>query len=321
MTTARSRWASRPARAAARGARAVPGGASSRLGHVYDALGAFGRAADLRRQHVEPADLVSGRPGTNALILSQAWRARPLSWLGACAEGRRSGEEARRLATREGRGRSPILAHGGLGLLCLAHGDLEDAIRRFDQGLALGRASALRIWLPTIAAGLGAASALQGRLAAGRTLREEASSEHMRTGGRQPQARWIAQRREVGRLAGHGEEAGPRARQALAVARQRKDRGHEAHAFSQLGAVHASAAPPDVAQAEAHDEQALILAEALGMGPLQAHGHLGLGPRYSKIDRRKQARTVWSTALEMSRGMALTFWRPQAEAALAQLEG
>src|SRR5262249_24779027 len=115
----------------------------------YD-LGEFGRASDLPRQNVETADLVSGRPGTNSLILSQAWLARTLSWLGAFAEGRRYGEEALRLATVEGLGMSPIIAHGCLGLLCLAQGDLEYAIRMFDQGLALGRASDLRIWLPNI---------------------------------------------------------------------------------------------------------------------------------------------------------------------------
>jgi hypothetical protein len=45
-----------------------------------------------------------------------------------------------------------------------------------EQGLALCRASGDRIDLRRIAAGLGAAYALQGRLAAGRALLEEASS-------------------------------------------------------------------------------------------------------------------------------------------------
>jgi class 3 adenylate cyclase/tetratricopeptide (TPR) repeat protein len=307
--------------AAALGDRALQVGASYRLGHVYYDLGEFGRAADLLRQNVETGDLVSGRPGTNSLILSQAWLARTLSWLGAFAEGRRYGEEALRLATREGRGMSPIIAHGCLGLLCLAQGDLEYAIRMFDQGLALGRASDLRIWLPNIAAGLGAAYALQGRLAEGHTLLEEAISENIRTGGRQHQALWIAQLSEVCRLAGHSEEAGQRARQALDVARQLKERGHEAHAFYQLGAVHAYEDPPDVEQAEAHYQQALALAEELGMRPLQAHCHRGLGMLYAMTGQREQARAELSTAIEMYRDMDMTFWLPQTEAALAQVEG
>ena len=128
-----------------------------------------------------------------------------------------------------------------------------------------------------IAAGLGYAYALQGRLAEGRALLEEAISESIRTGALQGHARRVAWLSEVCRLAGRGEEAWQHARQALDLARQQKARGDEAHALHQLGAVHAHADPPDAAQAEAHYQQALALAEELGMRPLQAHCHLGLG--------------------------------------------
>ena len=71
-------------------------------------------------------------------------------------------------------------------------------------------------------------------------------------------------------------------------------------------------------QAEAHYRQALALAEELGMRPLQAHCHLGLGTLYVKTGQREQARTELSTAIELYRAMDMTFWLPQAEAALAQ---
>jgi hypothetical protein len=56
------------------------------------------------------------------------------------------------------------------------------------------------------------------------------------------------------------------------------------------------------------------------MRPLQAHCHLGLGTLYIKMDRREQARTELSTAIELYRAMEMTFWLPQAEAALVQVE-
>jgi hypothetical protein len=37
--------------------------------------------------------------------------------------------------------------------------------------------------------------------------------------------------------------------------------------------------------------------------------------------QREQARAGLSTAMEMDRAMDMTFWLPQAEAALAQVEG
>ena len=56
------------------------------------------------------------------------------------------------------------------------------------------------------------------------------------------------------------------------------------------------------------------------MRPLQAHCHLGLGTLYAKIGQREQARAELSTAIAMYRTMAMTFWLPQVEAALAQVE-
>ena len=54
------------------------------------------------------------------------------------------------------------------------------------------------------------------------------------------------------------------------------------------------------------------------MRPLQAHCHLGLGMLYLKIGRGEPARLALSTALALYRAIDMTFWLPQAEAALAQ---
>jgi tetratricopeptide (TPR) repeat protein len=267
---------------------------------------------------VEAADRESGRPGTDVRIESWAWLARTLSALGAFAEGRRHGEEALRLATLEGRGATPSIVHNHLGLLYLAKGDLELAIRVLDQGLALCRASGDRTNLRSIAAGLGYAYTLQGRLTEGRALLEEAISEMIRTGGLGNRSGRVAWLSEACRLAGRSEEAWQHARQALDLARQLKQRGDEAHALHQLGTVLAHADPPDIEQAEAHYQQALALAEELGMRPLQAHCHRGRGTLYATHGRSALASAELSTALEMYQSMEMTFWLPQAEAALAQ---
>jgi tetratricopeptide (TPR) repeat protein len=171
-----------------------------------------------------------------------------------------------------------------------------------------------------MAAGLGSAYALQGHLAEGRALLEEAISESIRTGARQS-PNWVAWLSEVCRLAGRGEEAWQHARQALDLARQLKERGNEALALHQLGAVQAHADPPDIAPAEAHYQQALVLAEELGMRPLVAHCHHGLGRLYGQTGRGEQARAALAAAIELYRAMDMTFWLPQTEAALAQVEG
>jgi hypothetical protein len=72
-------------------------------------------------------------------------------------------------------------------------------------------------------------------------------------------------------------------------------------------------------QAETHYQQALALADELGMRPLVAHCHLGLGRLYHQTGRGEEARVALAIAIDLYRAMDMTFWLPQAEAALAQV--
>src|SRR4051812_24518895 len=80
-------------------------------------------------------------------------------------------------------------------------------------------------------------------------------------------------------------------------------------------------APPTAERAEAPSRQALALAEELGMRPLVAHCHLGLGTLYRKIGRHEQARSELATALELYREMDMPYWLARAETALAAGRG
>jgi tetratricopeptide (TPR) repeat protein len=122
-------------------------------------------------------------------------------------------------------------------------------------------------------------------------------------------------------LAGDVEEADRLAQQALAHSRHRKMRGEEARALWLLGEIAMRRDPPDVAQAEAHYQQALALAEELDMRPLQAHCHHGLGRLYRQTGRAELARVSLAAAIGLYRAMDMTLWLPQAEAVLARVEG
>ena len=119
--------------------------------------------------------------------------------------------------------------------------------------------------------------------------------------------------------AGRMDEATEVARQAIHLARDYKERGNEAYALRLLGDIAAHRQSPEAESAEAHYQQALALAEELGMRPLMAHCHLGLGRLYGQTDRAEQARAALATAIDLYRAMDMTFWLPQAEAALAQV--
>jgi tetratricopeptide (TPR) repeat protein len=70
--------------------------------------------------------------------------------------------------------------------------------------------------------------------------------------------------------------------------------------------------------AAAHYREALAIAEELGMRPLQAHCHLGLGKLYRRIGRVGDARAELAAAVEMLNEMRMTHWLLQAEAELAR---
>jgi len=73
--------------------------------------------------------------------------------------------------------------------------------------------------------------------------------------------------------------------------------------------------------AKAYYRQALALAEELGMRPLLAHCYRGLGTLYAMTGQQEQARTALSTAVELYQAMDMTFWLPETEATLAQIDG
>jgi hypothetical protein len=74
-----------------------------------------------------------------------------------------------------------------------------------------------------------------------------------------------------------------------------------------LGEIAACGEPPDA-------KQALTLADELGIRPLQAHCHHGLGTLYATTGQHEQARAALSAAIALYRGMEMQFWLPLAEA-------
>ena len=125
----------------------------------------------------------------------------------------------------------------------------------------------------------------------------------------------VVQLAEAYLLADQVEDARACADRAVMLARERGERGYEAWALRLLGEVTSHRDPPDVENAEGHYRQGLALASELGMRPLIAHCHLGLGKLYRRTGKRQQAQEHLTTAITMYREMNMRFWLEQAEAA------
>jgi len=206
-------------------------------------------------------------------------------------------------------------------VVALRQGDVPRAIPMLERATGLCQDWHILLFVSRLTTALGLAYALEGRVAAGLALAEQGVEQAVARGPQRALALVVAELSEAYLLAGHLEDARQRAVQAVELAGQYQQRGHQAWALWLLGESTARQASPAVELATGHYRQALALAEALGMRPLQAHCHQGLGTLYARTVQQKQARAELVTAIELYRAMDMTFWLPQAEAALAQVEG
>jgi class 3 adenylate cyclase/tetratricopeptide (TPR) repeat protein len=294
------------------------------LGLYYNLLGHYRQAAHCHRKNAEAlvGEWLYERLGETGFpsVFSRAWLVRSLAELGDFREGNIHGTEAMRIAETVEQPFSLSGAYLGLGFLHLRQGDLPQAIARLEKGLEICQTADVPLQLPFAVGALGYAYTLSGRLAEAQPLLKQAVElSAARLVSQYPL--WAAHLGEAYLLAGRLEEAHQLAERALARARDAKEQAYEAYALRLYGEIAAPRTPLEVEPAAAAYQQAIALADALGMRPLQAHCHRGLGTLYATIGQQEQARAELATAIEMYRDMAMTFWLPQAEATLVQVEG
>jgi class 3 adenylate cyclase/tetratricopeptide (TPR) repeat protein len=248
-----------------------------------------------------------------------------LAWchaaLGTFAEGRVLGDEGLRIAEEVDHPTSLIFAYHGIGLLSLGQGDVPKALLLLERAVGICHEADLLAYLPGVASALGAAYTLGGRITDAVPLLTQALEQAMATGTGVSQAVLSLRLGEAHALTGRLEEAYTLAEQSLEFARAYQEWGNQAYALHLLGEIVARREPLECTQAESFYRPALALAEELGMRPLQAHCHRGLGTLYATTGQREQARIELAMAIEMYQSMDMIFWLPQTDAALAQVEG
>jgi tetratricopeptide (TPR) repeat protein len=298
--------------------------ANRHLGISYYAQGDYSQAIDCLRQTVASLDGARRheRFGQVSLpaVQSRVELARCHAELGTFGEGRAFGEEGLQIAEAVNHPASLMWGYWGIGLLSLHHGELHRALPLLERAIGTCQEAERPLVFPLVAATLGAAYILGGRLADAIPLLTQAIEQTIATDMRGLQTLCSLPLGEAHLLAGRLEEAHALAERALVLAREHQERGHQAYALRLLGEIASHRDPSQVKQAEAHYQQALALADELGMRPLVAHCYRSLGTLYAATSQREQARTALSAAIALYRDMDMTFWLPQTEAALAQVK-
>ncbi|MGH7303656.1 MAG: tetratricopeptide repeat protein [Candidatus Rokuibacteriota bacterium] len=246
-----------------------------------------------------------------------AWLGLLFSHLGRFSDALEHAEQAMQIAERASHPHTVLESHGALGGVSLERGDLQTAQRVFERGLALRRAGS--VGDPNLLSGLGYAYVLSGRLSEGLALLEEAVRSEVSIS-----AMGLGLAVRLSRLAeayvrsGRADEALRRARSAVELSRKHEERANEAIALRALAEVTAVGDPIATSAATPYADS-LALAEELGMRPLVAHCHLGLGKLYRRTGKQRPAEEHLRLALTMYREMGMELWPEQAEAEVREL--
>jgi tetratricopeptide (TPR) repeat protein len=280
------------------------------LGGATRALGEYPRAAELLRRNVTllEGDLRYETFGLAGLasVMSRSHLAWSLAELGEFDEAIARAEEGIRLAEAAGHVYSLAYACLGLGGTLLRRGRLGAAQGVLERGLAL--CGDVPVLFPPFAGDLALVRALGGRAAEAVTLATQgvARAERM---GRLGRLSLIATHLgEVELLAGRVSEATEQGRRALALARAQKERGNQVYALRLLGLVASARQPADLGGASRHFEEALALAETLGMRPLVARCRLGLGRLARGVGEFGIARRHLDAAAALLHELGMTYW-------------
>jgi len=252
-------------------------GADAMMGRAYYALGEYAHAIETagRAFAAMPEAGAYERFGPRSffqMVGGRVWVAMARAEQGDFAEANRRIEEAVAIADQAGAAHERVWSRFGAGRVAFVQGEHERAAAFLEVILPQAR-SELSIYISRIASTLGSTYLLAGRTAEGLPLLEQAAEHGQSIGFMHGHSLVLALLAQGYLRAGRFDDAARTAGEALALARKLDERGWEAWTLYVLGELAAGRAP---AEATARYREALALASALGMRPLQAHCKKGL---------------------------------------------
>jgi tetratricopeptide (TPR) repeat protein len=298
----------------------LQGVATFRLGQAYHGACDFARAADVLQQSVDHlrGDLLRERFGVAGApaIFSRGFAAWSLAELGEFGRGLALGNEAVEIAESIDHPHTVTIACFAVGILHARKGELEAARLSLERAVSLCRGRGIITLFPVSVSSLAYVYALLGRREQVLELAEESVEPVAIRKATHPSFPYLWAG-EACLLAGQTARASELAQQALGLARRHQETGHEAYARRLMGEIAARHELATARSGEVHYLEARRLAREVGMRPLEAQCHLGLGKLLRRDGRFDEARAELATAIERFDALGMTFWPPEADAELA----
>jgi class 3 adenylate cyclase/tetratricopeptide (TPR) repeat protein len=293
------------------------------MGHAYHALGQGKEAVRALQDSAEAlASDLSRDPSANAVtayVSTCAWLAFALADLGEFDTAEMWAERARTEAEARRHPYSEAIALTLAGQVSVLRGQLERAVAPLARALSICREANLTVWQAIPAALLGQCMVTLDRKEDGLTLLEEGVRLSDEVGIKAYLSRWATLLGEGFLATGDAPRATEIGERALGLARAHGERGHEAAALRLLADVAAAQEPPPLTTATERYATAITLAEELGLRPLLARGHLGLGQLHRREGRMPEAEAHLATAIVLFSDLGMRSWLDRTEPELRAL--
>ncbi len=235
---------------------------------------------------------------------------------GLFAESLSAGQIMMRAVEAAGNPLATAITCVAIGYAYVRRGVAAQAISLLERGMKLCQTFDLDIQVPWTASTLGLAYALGGRCELGIEYAEDGVKRGDALGLPRYQPLRISLLANVYLLAGRCEDAHAAAQRALELARRYQEKGPEAWALYLLAASQKDSPRPQTTPVRDTYLDALRRSETVGMRPLSAHCHLGLGRLYHRTDRDSEAKAKFSQAVDLYRQMDMQYFLKQAESDL-----
>jgi len=214
---------------------------------------------------------------------------------------------------------STTWAYAWVGAAYLLHGKLDRATKMLEKALALCREADVLAAFSFTAGSYGHAQSLLGQPDQALSILAEAVRPQKVSFSAVPSAYPLTALAEAYRLKGETKKAIQNAADALSISRQNGEQGFAAWALYYMAQIQSDGDSGQIQKAMQSYRQAKEQAAELGMRPLLAHCHMGLGQAYIKRGLSEEARSELVAAIELYRSMDMDFWQPKAESALAEI--
>jgi tetratricopeptide (TPR) repeat protein len=252
-------------------------------------------------------------------VYSRHLALKSLAPLGEFEQALTRAEEGFQIAEAVGHPLSQLYMYMASGFLHLYRGNFPEAIRLLKHGLTLCEVTGARLIFAWVASYIGSAYVHSGRISEGISYLEQGAETLTTLRVMLRRSLVIGWLGEGYLCAGRIDDAADCAGKALGFAQNQQECGNEAEALRLLGDIALRRGGSEMEVATERYRQAMTIGKDLGLRPLLARCHVGIGKAHLRMDDPENARKHLITALDMFRAMQIRYWPDNVAAEMAEL--